>query len=271
MSHALPARRSLSAISVAVLTIGLAACSPLQPDPLVAEIEGELAPLADMGFEPLGELVESCGAQLGFGCSTPLYELTYSGPVSAPVGDVCSVLVGLLTEIGAPTGYGSAGSDLGPWPESSTTVVEFCVEGLAEPMSDPAFGTFYQGTQMVDGGADDGTAKSVQVQREPTGEFRVLVAISRDLNRVGVIVGASEPAHLTAEQIAANGDFLTQQAATQAFANTLIGMDVEAAETACAAAGYTTYDLRGESPSDTDALRIGLNVVDGVVIDAFAG
>lgn len=271
MPFAHPARRSISAVTVAILTIGLAACSPLGPHPMVAATESGLAPLTAMGFEPIGELVEGCGAQLGFGCPQPLYELLYEGPADAPVDEVCQTVVAFITEAGTPAGYASTGGDIGPWPTSVDVVIDFCVIGLVEPIRDPAFGVFYQGTQVVDDGGADGTAKMVQVHREPNGRYQVLVVFSEDLGRVGAFVGPNEPTHLTPEQVAANGEVMQQQAESQAFANTLIGMSAESARAACAAAGYTTYDIRTTTNTDVDARRIGLNIVDGVVIDALAG
>lgn len=262
-------------VAIVAATLLLAGCT-VPTDPFVEVVNQSVA--EQTSFEATGEMASGC---VGFTiiCAQPMYEPLYttSGDTDAKI--VCAETVALARKLGADA---YSGNNVEPYKIGTVEdqeLSDFCVEGLAKPLS---YGEelIYQGISFYDDGAEDGFGKFISLSRRPETEkadYSLQISFSKDLNRVGPFrFGNSKPKHRTQADLDAAFEQTQIATETMKVANPLLGQPEAEAIKKIEDAGYTwvVVDRDGklsEPGDDYNPRRIRLTIREGAIYDAIAG
>jgi hypothetical protein len=262
-------------VAISATALLLAGCT-VPTDPFVEIVNQAVA--EQPSFEATGEMASGC---VGFTiiCAQPMYEPLYMASGDADVKTVCAETVVLARKLGADAYSGNNEDPYKIGTVNSKELVEFCVEGLAKPLS---YGEelIYQGISFYDDGSDDGFGKFISLSRRPETEkadYLLQISFSKDLNRVGPFrFGNSKPKHRTQADLDAAFDQIQIATETMKVANPLLGQPEAEAIKKIEDAGYTwvIIDRDGKELTHDETYtptRIRLTVREGMIYDAVAG
>jgi hypothetical protein len=267
--------RTITVLALGAAALALSGCAPAQ-EPLVNTI---LTKSHLTGFTPVTDKIQPYCGPSSFGCSQPVYEITFTAPATIDPARACHEFIDSQMHFGA-VAYGDEGYPAANIGDIST-VEKFCLEGLQEPTI-PSDGThYYFATVLYDDGKTDGIGKISVIRRDTSNDAWVVdYAISKDLasGYAHIDYGNSTPTHPTVEELNKQLAAQAQMQPVQDFARTVIGMSEAQAVRAISRAGYLPeVAIRDDTPADANTdqhfnpQRIRLVMVKGKVYDALVG